>query len=220
MKYFLTFLAGVLSTLCLIIILNNCNINQQNYNDMKKYPVQLIEIKPSHITLNERKLIESYIFKRDQILSFIKYENYKITDEQANEIFDGILEASRVFDINPILILGLIHTESDFDPNAKSKSGAIGLMQINPKVWVWSNIEFPNLREKGYVEASADLYDIKTNIKCGTYILYNYINVGKRLKKKNPFEYALTRYFGGKRNRHYSRVMNSYYKFIKFSMRG
>lgn len=190
------------------------------FNTIKYEYIKVPELEESHTPIEVQRLIENQILDKEITVAYIMYENYKINKEEAIKIYDSIILASRIFNINPIIILGLIQTESDFDIKARSYSGAIGLMQINPKVWVWKNIEFPNLRDMGFVEASADLYDIKTNILCGTYILSKYIEVGKRLQKENPLEYALTRYFGGQRNKHFSRVINSCKRYFKFTFNG
>ena len=47
--------------------------------------------------------------------------------------FDKIIrDTSKKYDLDPDLISALIKVESDFDPKAVSKSGAIGLMQLMP----------------------------------------------------------------------------------------
>jgi len=43
-----------------------------------------------------------------------------------------ILRVSRIYNIDPSLIKAIIHTESDFDHRAVSRSGAQGLMQLMP----------------------------------------------------------------------------------------
>ncbi|OYT90399.1 MAG: lytic transglycosylase [Burkholderiales bacterium PBB3] len=40
--------------------------------------------------------------------------------------------AARQFDLDPALVLALIHAESGFDPRARSPKGAMGLMQLMP----------------------------------------------------------------------------------------
>ena len=48
-----------------------------------------------------------------------------------------IAEASKEFDIPQYIIYSIIKVESDFDPNAVSKSGALGLMQMMPSTFEW-----------------------------------------------------------------------------------
>jgi len=41
--------------------------------------------------------------------------------------------AAKKYGINPVLLHNLIKTESNFDPNARSKAGAVGIAQLMPK---------------------------------------------------------------------------------------
>ena len=74
---------------------------------------------------------------------------------------DQILAYSVENDLDPSLVASLINVESSFNANAKSSSGAIGLMQIMPKTG-----EFvAEMLNEEYKEEN--LYNAKTNIKYG-----------------------------------------------------
>ncbi len=71
------------------------------------------------------------------------------------------------FGVDSDLVYAVIHTESGFDPNARSEVGAIGLMQIMPETFEWL---------QGHLEPEADLppealYDPEVNIRYGVYFL-------------------------------------------------
>ena len=67
--------------------------------------------------------------------------------------------------IPPALVLGVMLTENDeFKPSARSKVGAMGLMQIMPRMWM------PNL---GPI-LGRNLKDDETNLRYGVYILKHF----------------------------------------------
>lgn len=66
-----------------------------------------------------------------------------------------ILEAANLHGVPPGLVKAVIHTESDFKPNARSPVGAQGLMQIMPDTAKWLKI-------------TGNVYDPRTNIFGGT----------------------------------------------------
>lgn len=76
--------------------------------------------------------------------------------------------SARTYEIEEALVFAVIKTESGFKKNAKSKVGAMGLMQIMPATGKW-------ISEKLGEEFSAEnLLDPETNIKYGCYYL-NYL---------------------------------------------
>jgi soluble lytic murein transglycosylase-like protein len=81
--------------------------------------------------------------------------------------------------LDPQLVLGLIHVESRYQRYAVSSAGAMGYMQVMP-FWV-KVIGQPNDR----------LFDMKTNIVYGCAILDHYLQIEKR-----DFFRALGRYNG------------------------
>jgi Transglycosylase SLT domain len=52
-----------------------------------------------------------------------------------------ILQAAQTYDVDPSLIKAVIQTESSYNPNAVSTSGAQGLMQLMPATARWLGIE-------------------------------------------------------------------------------
>ena len=69
--------------------------------------------------------------------------------------------------VEPSLVLAVIRTESFFKPQAVSSAGARGLMQITPLTLQWAQYRSEELRHL----TDEDLFDAKTNIRVGVYIL-------------------------------------------------
>lgn len=73
---------------------------------------------------------------------------------------------SAEYNLDPLLVLAVIKTESKFDEDAKSHKNAVGLMQITVETAEWAS------KEMGYSSFSKDnLYDEKYNIRMGCWYL-------------------------------------------------
>lgn len=96
---------------------------------------------------------------------------------------DYIIEYSNKYSIRPELVAAIICAESRFDDNAKSNSGACGLMQLMPSTYSWICEELEN--DKG------DIFDAKSNIEAGCFY-FKYLSV----KYKN-LVYVLSCYNAG-----------------------
>ena len=76
-----------------------------------------------------------------------------------------VKDAAKEFDIPAAMILAVIHTESDFRPDAVSDAGAKGLMQLMPDTFSWL---CDRLNE---AHPPNKIFDPATNIRYGTYYL-------------------------------------------------
>ena len=61
------------------------------------------------------------------------------------EHWDTILSASETFDADPYLVLSIIKAESNFEIDAESGKGAVGLMQITEPTaaWIAEKTDYP-----------------------------------------------------------------------------
>lgn len=87
---------------------------------------------------------------------------FRIPFREARQVTDWAVEIGEARDLDPLLILAVIGTESSFQPQARSNAGAEGLMQVMTKVHAEKFQAF------GGAEAAFDPY---ANIVVGTDIL-------------------------------------------------
>jgi len=99
----------------------------------------------------------------DNIYNGITMVRSDIDPSLAGIIANSIKSNAKEYGIPPFFIVAMINRESEFNPMAKSKAGAIGLMQIIPKYHKES-------MDKLGIDQSK-LFHIDNNIKLGCYIL-------------------------------------------------
>jgi len=94
------------------------------------------------------------------------------------------------YDLEPALLAAVIYTESKFDADARSASGAIGLMQLLPET-----ARGIAIRTGGGAFTTDDLYDPEINVRYGSWYLRHLLEkYGGDLRK------ALAAYNGGQGN--------------------
>jgi peptidoglycan lytic transglycosylase len=81
---------------------------------------------------------------------------------------DAIVKNAKKNDVDPYLVMGLIHQESTFNPLARSPVGAVGLMQLMP----------PTAKELARrVHSSSNVEDPEVNIRLGTLYFRQLVNI-------------------------------------------
>lgn len=101
--------------------------------------------------------------------------------------YETIKKYSKLYDVDPALVVSIIYAESGFAPHAKSRKGAIGLMQVMPSTFKELSGEL-NLGSDEAVLKSPE-----TNIRVGIY----YISKLKKQGIKSDIE-LLSAYNAGK----------------------
>lgn len=96
-----------------------------------------------------------------------------------------ILQYSGEYNLQPEFVAAVICTESRFKPNAKSSSGACGLMQLLPSTYSWA------VQEMGKDYTQQDIFKPSINIQVGCYYL-SYL-----ICKYSNLEYSLACYNAG-----------------------
>ena len=93
------------------------------------------------------------------------------------------------YDLNPALLAAVIEQESKFRADAKSSSGAIGLMQLRPQT-----AEGIAIRTGGTHFQVSDLYNPEINVRYGSWYLRHLLD------KYGDEKDALAAYNAGQRN--------------------
>lgn len=156
---------------------------------------------------------------KENMMAFIQSQNVKVYEKLAENIVEGIFQASEKYDLPPTVLLSLINVESSFRYDAVSSLGAIGLTQIYPPVWVDDKDNKYNLVTLGIIKKKKDLYDPIKNIHAGAFVLKHYLDEAIGKNDDNPLKFALTRYFGGKVNEHYTKMRLSMADYVIFTKR-
>jgi soluble lytic murein transglycosylase len=96
---------------------------------------------------------------------------------------------ARNYDLDPALLAAVIYQESKFHADAKSSSGAIGLMQLTPQT-----AEGIAIRTGGTHFRLSDLYDPEINVRYGSWYLRHLLD------KYGDERDALAAYNAGQQN--------------------
>lgn len=145
------------------------------------------------------------IQKMQKLASYIS-NTYDIPMKNAEKIVYTTFEESSKKNLEPMLVLSLIDNESRFQQHIKSPVGAVGLTQVMPK---YHQAKIAELRKT----EGTDIFSITGNIKVGTQILRDYINLaGGNLQK------ALQMYNGSagdSKKKYSSKIMSKMREYAK-----
>lgn len=126
------------------------------------------------------------IKKMQKLANYIS-DQYEVPLENAEKIVYSVFVEANKKNLEPILVLSMIGVESTFKQYTKSSAGAVGYMQVMPKV---HRVKIGELRK-----SNTDVWAAKGNIMVGTQILREYIDLaGGNLRK------ALQMYNGSARD--------------------
>lgn len=137
-----------------------------------------------------------------------RFKHYRVDREDAAEIVEQAFISGKNHDVDPLLILAVIATESSFDPKAGSSVGAKGLMQVHAKVHAKRFKEFGGLKA---------VHEVEAGIEVGTQILKEYLN------KTGSLKGALKYYVGAAKHSHdggYSRKVLSMRNHLRLAASG
>lgn len=148
-----------------------------------------------------------------QVIS--RYEN-RLNSHNLEKVPDFIIQESKKYGYDPLFLTAVIITESSFNSHAKSRKGAMGLMQIRLNTGIALASE-TQIQWKGKLT----LYDPRTNIALGAYYLKKLLDrfgdLNLALEAYNHGPTQLARYLRkGKLPKKYSRKVFRNYDKIKF----
>jgi membrane-bound lytic murein transglycosylase C len=152
------------------------------YTQLKNTPLTIVQYKDHTIYKAKLELPKKHIIKRAK-----RYEK-------------DVLKYSKKYKISPSLIYAIIHSESDFNPVARSFTPAYGLMQIVPRTAGVDAYKF--IYKKKRILSSSYLYNTSNNIKLGSaylHILY-YIYFKNIKDKKSRLYCTIAAYNSGAGN--------------------
>jgi len=149
---------------------------------------------------------------------YIQEFNYKVFPELATLIAEGIYQVGKEFEMPPEFLLALAQVESSFNYYAVSNADCIGLLQINPKVWIQDQENVHNLVKAGILTQTIELYDPLINLRAGAHVFKVYYKAALKNKNPHPLKYATTRYFGGEKNAHYQKFGAALGDFLMFKL--
>ena len=130
-----------------------------------------------------------------KLAAYIQSVNPKVSNAMAATFAKSIIGASKKYNVKPEHLVAMMRVESTYKKGASSKCGAMGLMQINPRVWC--SIKNPdNLMAAGIIKHASDLWNPAKNIVAGAYILRYYLNAAEKKKAQHPLKMALRKYSG------------------------
>ena len=106
-------------------------------------------------------LSDSAVDQRPYILNIVKASLPKSSQDRAYEIARAVIVEANHHGMDPLFLLAVIKTESQFNLKARGRHGEIGLMQILPKTAAWI------APQAGVDSENIDLEDPAMNIRLG-----------------------------------------------------
>ena len=72
-------------------------------------------------------------FEKIRVAKWIS-RKYRVSNEAVRDIVEMSFSASDKFEVDPYVVIAVIAIESSFNPLAESGAGALGLMQVMPRI--------------------------------------------------------------------------------------
>lgn len=109
--------------------------------------------------------------ERELAVDLLTNSRTGLSPRKAVRLADAIVRESRLYGLDPLLVLAVIKIESNFRNSARSDKGAIGLMQIREDTG-----EYLAAKLGIKWEGEKTLYNPELNVKLGAYYLATLLN--------------------------------------------
>jgi hypothetical protein len=155
------------------------------------------------LSVKEAKSSSLVQFTADDLRHDINKMYPALSSRVKTVIIDTILRESNKYNVNPLILYSLIHTESSMRPwiehkriliTIKGKKKYIRAVGLGGVVWEWWGNA---LKKANIAEVRSDLFDPEVNIKAVAYIYNAFYKMEKHKKASTQDESAMIRYFGG-----------------------
>lgn len=187
--------------------IKDINLELQNKTqEIKTLEQNILDIHKEY-TISKEKNIElkmSSSYVRININNMIEdLKNYGLSPKIEEEIIKAIIETSKKYNINPLILYSISHVESSFrfwiehdrvKQTINDKTIYVRAVGLNGIIWEWWEKE---LKENNIATSRSDLFYPKINIEAAG-LIYSILRNREQLKGTNSKEEsALRRYFGG-----------------------
>lgn len=135
------------------------------------------------------------------LAGYIRHYNPNVSEAYAQNIVFLFKRAAQVYNVDEKLLISIAHRESTFYPNAVSRSGATGLMQIMPRTGA------------NFGVTVGQLHDPRTNINIAASMLNNGLSKfnGDKIRTISAYSYGSPRVSRGNYSTAYAtKIMATY----------
>ncbi|MEA1986271.1 MAG: murein transglycosylase domain-containing protein [Candidatus Marinimicrobia bacterium] len=153
-------------------IVNNQNIEKYSKEILDNSQIEQVEMELKKDKTKKKKGSETFETKQPEFLKYsisleLAPENIQ---ERAKQHLPYMKKYATYYDLPLDLVMAMIHTESFYNPKARSYIPAYGLMQLVPRTAAYEAYEY--VYDKKKMLPANYLYNPKNNIELGTAYLY------------------------------------------------
>lgn len=157
----------------------------------------------------------------DDLIEDMKRNYPNISIKTKAEIIKAILDESKRYDINPLILYSICHVESSFQHwiehssttiEIEGKKRIVRAVGLGGIIWEWWGTQ---LKDAGIAEVRSDLFNPVTNIKATAYIYNEHYKMPKLKGADTHSESALLRHFGGNFPTYFQKIDTKIAEFVK-----